>query len=155
AIEARGAWPKSAMRDVGARPARGVARSRSGVPHRRRPGGLARHHEGLAPRGLGGGPDGFAIHASGLEARRRMPYLCLCVRMRSWRGERSREARSSRRPFPTREAGREGSASTMYVPKQLFFTKGVGTHREKLTSFELALRDAQIACYNLVRVSSI
>jgi arginine decarboxylase len=43
----------------------------------------------------------------------------------------------------------------MYVPKQLFFTKGVGTHREKLTSFELALRDAQIACYNLVRVSSI
>jgi arginine decarboxylase len=43
----------------------------------------------------------------------------------------------------------------MYVPKQLFFTKGVGTHREKLTSFELALRDAKIACYNLVRVSSI
>jgi arginine decarboxylase len=43
----------------------------------------------------------------------------------------------------------------MYVPKKLFFTKGVGTHREKLTSFELALRDAQIACYNLVRVSSI
>ena len=43
----------------------------------------------------------------------------------------------------------------MYVPKKLFFTKGVGTHREKLTSFELALRDARIACYNLVRVSSI
>ena len=43
----------------------------------------------------------------------------------------------------------------MYVPKQLFFTKGVGTHREKLSSFELALRDARIACYNLVRVSSI
>src|SRR3954469_18416527 len=43
----------------------------------------------------------------------------------------------------------------MYVPKQLFFTKGVGTHREELTSFELALRDAKIACYNLVRVSSI
>ena len=43
----------------------------------------------------------------------------------------------------------------MYVPKQLFFTKGVGVHREKLTSFELALRDAKIACYNLVRVSSI
>ena len=43
----------------------------------------------------------------------------------------------------------------MYVPKQLFFTKGVGTHREKLTSFEMALRDASIACYNLVRVSSI
>jgi arginine decarboxylase len=43
----------------------------------------------------------------------------------------------------------------MYVPKQVFFTKGVGIHREKLSSFELALRDAQIACYNLVRVSSI
>jgi len=43
----------------------------------------------------------------------------------------------------------------MYVPTKLFFTKGVGTHREKLTSFELALRDAKIACYNLVRVSSI
>ena len=43
----------------------------------------------------------------------------------------------------------------MYVPKKLFFTKGVGTHREKLTSFELSLRDARIACYNLVRVSSI
>ncbi len=43
----------------------------------------------------------------------------------------------------------------MYVPTKIFFTKGVGTHREKLTSFELSLRDAQIACYNLVRVSSI
>ncbi len=43
----------------------------------------------------------------------------------------------------------------MYVPKRLFFTKGVGVHREKLSSFELALRDAKIACYNLVRVSSI
>lgn len=43
----------------------------------------------------------------------------------------------------------------MYVPKQLFFTKGVGVHREKLSSFEMALRDASIACYNLVRVSSI
>src|SRR5262245_42897110 len=51
--------------------------------------------------------------------------------------------------------GQEVSATTMYVPKQLFFTKGAGTHREKLTSFELALRDAKIACYNLVRVSSI
>ncbi|MBX6311377.1 MAG: arginine decarboxylase, pyruvoyl-dependent [Isosphaeraceae bacterium] len=43
----------------------------------------------------------------------------------------------------------------MYVPKRVFFTKGVGVHREKLSSFEMALRDAQIACYNLVRVSSI
>ena len=42
-----------------------------------------------------------------------------------------------------------------FVPKQLFFTKGVGKHREKLTSFELALRSAGIAACNLVRVSSI
>src|SRR5436305_10698316 len=57
--------------------------------------------------------------------------------------------------LPRSGSGREVSAKPMYVPKQLFFTKGVGTHREKLTSFELALRDAKIACYNLVRVSSI
>lgn len=42
-----------------------------------------------------------------------------------------------------------------YVPQKLFLTKGVGRHREKLQSFELALRDAKIACFNLVRVSSI
>src|SRR3981081_1263984 len=41
------------------------------------------------------------------------------------------------------------------VPKQMFLTKGVGKHRERLTSFELALRDAGIAAQNLVRVSSI
>ena len=41
------------------------------------------------------------------------------------------------------------------VPKRLFFTKGVGKHKERLTSFELALRDAGIAAQNLVRVSSI
>src|SRR5258708_2993257 len=41
------------------------------------------------------------------------------------------------------------------VPKKMFFTKGVGKHKERLTSFELALRDAGIASQNLVRVSSI
>lgn len=41
------------------------------------------------------------------------------------------------------------------VPKRVFLTKGVGKHRERLTSFELALRDAGIAAQNLVRVSSI
>jgi arginine decarboxylase len=40
-------------------------------------------------------------------------------------------------------------------PTGCFLTKGVGKHREKLTSFELALRDARIAEFNLVRVSSI
>lgn len=44
---------------------------------------------------------------------------------------------------------------TGYVPRRLFLTNGVGRHREKLTSFELALRDAGIASFNLVKVSSI
>lgn len=42
-----------------------------------------------------------------------------------------------------------------FVPKKVFFTKGVGVHKDYLTSFELALRDAGIAPYNLVSVSSI
>jgi arginine decarboxylase len=42
-----------------------------------------------------------------------------------------------------------------YVPKMMFFTKGKGIHRDQLTSFELALRDADIADLNLVAVSSI
>ena len=37
----------------------------------------------------------------------------------------------------------------------MFFTKGVGRHKENLQSFEEALRDAGIAAFNLVRVSSI
>src|SRR5258707_15251273 len=41
------------------------------------------------------------------------------------------------------------------IPKGTFLTKGVGRHREKLNSFELALRSAGIAEYNLVRVKSI
>jgi len=43
----------------------------------------------------------------------------------------------------------------MFVPKKIFLTKGVGKHRERLSSFELALRSAGIAWCNLVRVSSI
>lgn len=41
------------------------------------------------------------------------------------------------------------------VPRRIFFTHGVGVHRERLTSFELALRDAGIEQFNLVSVSSI
>ncbi|MCX8044478.1 MAG: arginine decarboxylase, pyruvoyl-dependent [Desulfobacterota bacterium] len=41
------------------------------------------------------------------------------------------------------------------VPKEVFFTKGVGVHRDELRSFELALRDAGIEKQNLVPVSSI
>jgi arginine decarboxylase len=44
---------------------------------------------------------------------------------------------------------------TAFVPKKMFLTKGVGKHREKLSSFEMALRCACIAQFNLVRVSSI
>ena len=41
------------------------------------------------------------------------------------------------------------------LPKRMFFTKGVGYHRKRLQSFELALRDAGIEMLNLVTVSSI
>ncbi len=41
------------------------------------------------------------------------------------------------------------------IPKKAFLTSGVGIHREQLTSFEMALREAGIANYNLVTVSSI
>lgn len=41
------------------------------------------------------------------------------------------------------------------VPKKMFFTKGHGTHKDQLRSFELALRDADIEMCNLVPVSSI
>jgi len=42
-----------------------------------------------------------------------------------------------------------------FVPQQIFLTKGIGRHKEKLASFEEALRDAHIARFNLVPVSSI
>lgn len=41
------------------------------------------------------------------------------------------------------------------VPKYTFFTKGVGVHKEQLSSFEMALRKAGIAQFNIVTVSSI
>jgi arginine decarboxylase len=41
------------------------------------------------------------------------------------------------------------------IPKKLFFTKGVGRHKDYLASFELALRNAGIQMCNLVSVSSI
>ena len=43
----------------------------------------------------------------------------------------------------------------MFVPSKVFFTKGVGVHKEKLVSFEMALRDAHVSPFNLVTVSSI
>lgn len=41
------------------------------------------------------------------------------------------------------------------IATKLFLTKGVGVHKDRLASFELALRDAGIEKCNLVYVSSI
>ncbi|MEM5835327.1 MAG: arginine decarboxylase, pyruvoyl-dependent [Candidatus Aenigmatarchaeota archaeon] len=41
------------------------------------------------------------------------------------------------------------------IPKKVFFTSGVGRDKEKLLSFEKALRKAGIEKFNLVPVSSI
>src|SRR5690242_5127223 len=43
----------------------------------------------------------------------------------------------------------------LFVPKAIFFTNGAGVHKDRLSSFELALRDAGIEKANLVTVSSI
>ncbi len=43
----------------------------------------------------------------------------------------------------------------LLVPKKMFFTKGVGSHKHELRSFEMALRDAGIEKCNIVHVSSI
>ncbi len=48
-----------------------------------------------------------------------------------------------------------GAELTGIVPTKVFLTKGVGSHKEKLTSFELALRNAGIEQLNIVQVSSI
>ena len=45
--------------------------------------------------------------------------------------------------------------SEMFVPKAIFFTQGAGVHKDRLSSFELSLRDAGIEKANLVTVSSI
>ena len=41
------------------------------------------------------------------------------------------------------------------IPKRVFLTHGVGAHRQQLSAFEYALRDADIEQQNLVSVSSI
>ncbi len=43
----------------------------------------------------------------------------------------------------------------LFVPTKIFFTKGVGRHKDYLSSFEAALRNAGIEICNLVAVSSI
>jgi arginine decarboxylase len=49
----------------------------------------------------------------------------------------------------------QGATTVNLVAKKLFFTRGVGTHKAELRSFELALRDAGVEKQNLVTVSSI
>jgi arginine decarboxylase len=41
------------------------------------------------------------------------------------------------------------------LPTSVFLTKGIGIHRHQLTSFEFALREADIEQQNLVSISSI
>jgi len=43
----------------------------------------------------------------------------------------------------------------LLIPSKIFLTRGVGRHKEKLASFEMALRDAGIHAVNYVHVSSI
>ena len=47
------------------------------------------------------------------------------------------------------------TVSKVIVPHRIFFTKGVGRHKDHLQSFELALRSAGVERCNLVSVSSI
>lgn len=44
---------------------------------------------------------------------------------------------------------------SVFVPSGIFLTKGKGQHREKLASLEQALREAGIAPFNLVKITSI
>jgi arginine decarboxylase len=57
-------------------------------------------------------------------------------------------------PVPLAESGFP-AMHDMFVPKAIFFTNGVGVHKDRLSSFELALRDAGVEKANLVTVSSI
>jgi arginine decarboxylase len=57
--------------------------------------------------------------------------------------------------FTVQRKAEASKLGKIMVPRRIFLTKGVGKHKERLTSFELALRDAGIASQNLVRVSSI
>jgi len=57
-------------------------------------------------------------------------------------------------PVPVGDTGYP-EVHEMLVPKAIFFTNGVGVHKDRLSSFELSLRDAGIEKANLVTVSSI
>ena len=52
------------------------------------------------------------------------------------------------------ESGEDLLANS-FIPTKVFFTRGVGIHRQKLQSYEMALRKSGMAHLNLVQVSSI
>ena len=56
-------------------------------------------------------------------------------------------------PVPVGESGFP-AVHDLLVPKAIWFTNGVGVHKDRLSSFELALRDADVEIANLVTVSS-
>lgn len=61
------------------------------------------------------------------------------------------------RPAITDRDGRiaKGEKMGAVIPTKMFLTKGVGVNKDRLASFELALRSAGIERFNLVYVSSI
>lgn len=58
-------------------------------------------------------------------------------------------------PSPTPNGITLPGRDAVILPKKIFFTKGVGVHKERLASFEMALRMAGIEFLNLILVSSI
>jgi len=57
--------------------------------------------------------------------------------------------------FVWRSLAGENAMMEELVPNKVFLTKGVGRHKYRLKSFEMALRKAGVAQQNLVQVSSI
>ena len=66
----------------------------------------------------------------------------------------AKKEKSEKSPVPVGENGYP-TMHELFVPKAIFFTSGVGVHKDRLSSFELALRDADVEKANLVTVSSI
>ncbi len=62
--------------------------------------------------------------------------------------------KKSKNPVPVGPSGFP-EMHDMFVPTGIFFTTGHGVHKDRLSSFELALRDAGVEIANLVTVSSI
>src|ERR1700734_901237 len=63
--------------------------------------------------------------------------------------------KKEKRPIVPLGPGGYPTMHELFVPKGIFFTHGAGIHKDRLSSFELSLRDAGIEKANLVTVSSI